>query len=120
MKILMKTLTRPIIIGSLILLSAAYSWGSSTAVDGVLRQGIRLHDHNKELKQDSSMAKIMPVLESRVDDQKLLEKAKDKLAIMDEAEIRLIASLCERISLDRGTPDADIAFLLVTALIVLS
>ncbi|HXX56430.1 MAG TPA: hypothetical protein VEI96_00350 [Thermodesulfovibrionales bacterium] len=118
MKILRRTLTGPIIACSLILLSAVYSWGSSTTAEGVPRQGTDLH--SKELKKDSAMAKILPVLESRVGDQKLLERAKDKLALMDEAEIRLIASLCERISLDRGTPDADIAFLLVTALIVLS
>jgi hypothetical protein len=39
---------------------------------------------------------------------------------MNDRDLQLISSLCDRISADRGTAGADIAFLLITALIVLS
>ncbi len=116
MKTMITNFIRPIIACALISLSATFSWGSSKAVDRAPHREINIH----EMNQNAPMAKILPVLESKISDQKLLEKAKEKLAAMGDAEIRLIASLCERISGDRGTPDADIAFLLVTALIVLS
>jgi hypothetical protein len=39
---------------------------------------------------------------------------------MNKQDIRLISSLCDRISADGGTVGADIAFSLITAMIVLS
>lgn len=106
-------LIRAIIVCFLIFLSADLSWGSSAAVERAPK-GINFH----EINNNAPIAKILPVLESRIGDQKLVEKAKDKLTAMNDADIHLIASLCERIN--RGSHDADIAFLLVTALIVLS
>ncbi len=101
----------PILACLLILLSAGFSSGSSMPQRAI---------HIEERNQKAPLAKILPVLESRVGDRKLIERAKAKLTAMDDAEIRLVSSLCERMSRERGTPDADIAFLLVTALIVLS
>jgi len=67
-----------------------------------------------------AVAKILSVLAIRSADGKALGKAADKLANMNDRDLRLISSLCDRISADRGTASADLAFSLVTALIVLS
>lgn len=64
--------------------------------------------------------RILSVLESRIADHQLVEKAKDKLFRLSEDEIRLIASLCDRINNEGNTTGSDIAFSLVTALIILS
>jgi 4-hydroxybenzoate polyprenyltransferase len=64
--------------------------------------------------------KILSVLEDRMGDEKILEKTKDKLLTLNDKKVRLISSLCERISDGERTAGADIAFSLVTALIVLS
>jgi hypothetical protein len=64
--------------------------------------------------------KIIEVLESRLKRGHLPEKAVQKLDAMNDEEIRLVASLCDRISHAGDKAGADVAFLLVTALIVLS
>ena len=66
------------------------------------------------------MLKILPVLEGKIENRKLLEKSKEKLFAMNSRELHLVASLCEKISDEGQTVSSDIAFLLVTALIVLS
>ena len=67
-----------------------------------------------------TIAKIVSVLEIRSSDRRILHKAAEKLWAMNNRDIRLISSLCDRISADGGTAGADIAFSLVTAMIVLS
>ncbi|MCG6538104.1 MAG: hypothetical protein L7F78_26160 [Syntrophales bacterium LBB04] len=47
-------------------------------------------------------------------------KARDKLFTLSKDQSRLIISLCERISGDGRSAGADIAYLLVIALILLS
>ncbi len=64
--------------------------------------------------------KILSVLAIRSSDGKVLGKAAEKLSAMNDRDLRLIASLCDRITADRGTAGADIAFSLITAMIVLS
>ncbi len=68
----------------------------------------------------NEIPKIMSVLESRKPDKKILEKAAEKMSDMNERNLRLMSSLCDRISADGGTPAADLAYSLLTALIVLS
>ena len=63
---------------------------------------------------------ILSVLAIRSSDGKILGKAAEKLSAMNDRDLRLISSLCDRISADRGTAGADIAFSLITAMIVLS
>jgi len=67
-----------------------------------------------------AMLKILPVLEDKIENRKLLDKSKEKLYAMDSRELNLVAALCEKISDEGQTVSTDIAFLLVTALIVLS
>lgn len=66
------------------------------------------------------MVRILSVLEKRVEDGKLMEKAKEKLATMNGEDLRLIASLCERIEARGHDAGADIAFLMAAMLVVLS
>ncbi len=64
--------------------------------------------------------KILDVLENKMGGRKLPPKAREKLFTLSGDQERLIISLCERISDDGGSPGADIAYLLVIALILLS
>ena len=66
------------------------------------------------------ISKILPVLTEKIHDRKLLEKSKEKIYSMDDGEVKLVAALCEKISDGGDSISSDIAFLLVTALIVLS
>ena len=66
------------------------------------------------------MLKILPVLEEKIENKKLLDKSTEKILAMNSRELHLVASLCEKISDEGQTVSTDIAFLLVTALIVLS
>lgn len=68
----------------------------------------------------ANVLKILSVLENKMRDQQLLEKAKDKLFTLSDRQTRLIASLSDRIANEGNTAGADIAFLLITALIVFS
>jgi hypothetical protein len=67
----------------------------------------------------ADVSKILSVFETRIEDQQLLEKTKDKLLALDQRQLRLIASLSERVVKERNTAGSDIAFLLMTALITL-
>ncbi len=73
-----------------------------------------------ETAVNGGIKKILPVLEDKIHNQKLLEKSKEKVYGMGDREIKLVAALCEKISDEGETVSSDIAFLLVTALIVLS
>lgn len=92
----------------------AYVTPAYAATASPKRPGIREPALNLE------MLKILPVLEGKIDNRELLEKSKEKIYAMDSREVRLIAALCEKISDERQGFSSDIAFLLVTALIVLS
>jgi hypothetical protein len=71
-------------------------------------------------KRDRDLNKIIGTLESRIKNHHLPEKAKNKLAAMNDEEIRLLKSLCDRLAETADTAGADFALLLATALIVLS
>ncbi len=73
-----------------------------------------------EFSKRNDISKIMSVLESRNPDKRALEKAAGKMSDMNERNLRLMSSLCDRITADAGTPGADLAYSLLTALIVLS
>jgi len=67
----------------------------------------------------ADVSKILSCFENRIEDQRLLEKTKDKLLTLDQRQLRLIASLSERVAKEGNTAGSDIAFLLMTALITL-
>jgi hypothetical protein len=64
--------------------------------------------------------KILSVLEDRTTDRTVLDKAADKLDTMDARRLRILSSLCDRITGDSHSAGADIAFSLMTVMIVLS
>jgi hypothetical protein len=66
------------------------------------------------------MMKVLSVLDVRVEDGNLREKAKEKLATLNGEDLRLIASLCERIAARGHDAGAGIAFLMAAMLVVLS
>lgn len=72
-----------------------------------------------ELGLSSDVSKILSVFENRIEDPQLLERTKDKLLTLDQRQIRLIASLSDRVAKEGNTTGSDIAFLLMTALITL-
>jgi len=69
---------------------------------------------------NKNISKILPVLENRVGDPILRRKTIDKLATLSDEKIRLISSLCEKIAQNSSAAGSDIAFSLVSILIILS
>lgn len=77
-------------------------------------RAVHAFDHRAELR------KVLSVVEHRTKDGKVLDKMREKLAAMSDRELRLAASLCERIARDDESAGSDIAFSIVMALVVLS
>ncbi len=63
--------------------------------------------------------KVLDILEKKMGGKKLPPKVQEKLFNLSGNQTHLILSLCERISDDGGSPGADIAYLLVIALILI-
>ncbi len=64
--------------------------------------------------------KVLATIESRTSDERTLERMREKLGALSGRRLRLAAALCDRMARDEGSAGADVAFSLVTALIVLS
>ncbi len=93
--------------------------GYRQPVSGVQRTDNALKNRQNRIVK-AETAKIMPVLADRIEDPAVLAKTRDKLLTLPVEEIQLVSSLCDRVSAGEQTAQADIAFSLVTALIVLS
>ena len=97
------------------------SIGSTTSLFGYQPAAAYTIGHSEIRGKDKdSVSKILSVLALRSSGGKVLGRAAEKLSAMNDRDLRLIASLCDRISADGGTAGADIAFSLITAMIVLS
>jgi hypothetical protein len=97
--------------------------GSSAASVVTRSDGMPARLQDRELSQEMrgrELNKIIGALESRIKNHHLPEKAKKKLAAMNDQEFRLVKSLCDRMSETGDTAGADFVLLLVTAVIVLS
>ncbi|OGQ89271.1 MAG: hypothetical protein A2464_03370 [Deltaproteobacteria bacterium RIFOXYC2_FULL_48_10] len=70
--------------------------------------------HGKEF------SKIQRILNQKIADKALLKKAESKLSTLNDKEMRLISSLCDRIPQSDSSAGADVAFLLVATLIIFS
>ncbi len=82
---------------------------------------VRLYlERQSRMSSDRDLIKIIKILESRASNHQLSEKAIQKLADMKDDDIRLVSSLCDRIAEAGDAAGADLAFILVTALIVIS
>jgi len=82
--------------------------------------GARPAEAALKLAKNNSISSILPVLESRVHDQKLRRKAIDKLVTLDADKIQLISSLCDKIAMNGASAGSDIAFSLVSIIIIVS
>jgi hypothetical protein len=82
--------------------------------------GARPAEAALDLAKNKSISRILPVLESRVHDQKLRRKAIDKLVTLDVNRLRLISSLCDKIAVNGTSAGSDIAFSLVSIIIIVS
>lgn len=71
------------------------------------------------LDSEKYQSEILSLLGQRIDNQQIIHKAREKLQSLDEGQLRLIASLSERIMVNRSA-GADVAYLLLAALIILS
>lgn len=110
-----------VLIGIVLILSFALVATARPQEDVVKGAIYGIRGHNAP---SSEMIKILSVLEERANDgkldRKLMEKAEQKLAALDERHLRLIASLCDRIEARGDDAGADIAFLMTAMLVVLS
>jgi len=95
------------------------SIGSASASFGY-QPAVAIHSGYVEIIDPDTISKILSVLEIRSSDRKIIDKAAEKLSAMNKRDIQLISSLCDRISAHGGAAGADIAFSLITAMIVLS
>ncbi len=73
-----------------------------------------------EITGAGRISNVLSMLEFKNANRKVLDKAAGKMYTMNEQELRLISSLCDRVSAKSETAGADIAFSLITALLVLS
>ncbi len=71
-------------------------------------------------RDQSDVARIVRVLKRRIGSHRLPEQAKEKLDRMSEKDLRLVASLCDRLAAAHDSAGTDLALLLAAALIVLS
>ena len=69
---------------------------------------------------EAEIRKIMAVLDNKIEGGKSTAKAKDKLMNLGDLQTRLIVSLSEIVIQRDPAPAADIAFLLLTVLIIFS
>ena len=113
----MKRFLQFVLIGSSSLLLILSPWYPTT-VRGEIK-GSKTVDAD-EMRRETEVIKVLSVLGKKIGDQKLLEKTKEKLLTLKESEFVLITSLSEQITRDGERPGMDIAFLLITALIILS
>lgn len=99
-----------------LLLGLPAAWARSVDTADCIPCGVRGHSAPAQ-----DVAQILTVLGTQTEDGKLMDRTKEKLATLNKDDLRLIASLCERIPQD-GRPNAksDFAFLLAAAMVVLS
>ena len=75
---------------------------------------------NAPIARSPEMIKILSVIEKRVENKALLKKIADKLTVISDDRLQTIASLSEQIDAEEHGAKTDIAFLLLTTLIVFS
>ena len=118
MKLNLKQMVRKILLGSSFLI-LIFSVGSPSIVSGGASHAIPSRSLSVTSRETDRL-QVLSVLADKMEDQRLFGKARDKLSALSDRQMRLIASLSDRILNEGKTAGADIAFLLITALIILS
>jgi len=89
--------------------------GSLTTVE--LAHAARSANGDPNRAPDSS--RILVVVEQTTQNDRLVERVRQKLSTLDFWQVTLLAMLAERVSTSGRTPGSDVALLLLAALIVL-
>ena len=90
--------------------------GPSVAADRT--PGLRSDDGFYATSSKTEALKILSILERKLGNREVTDRVKEKLFTMDHQQTRLILSLSEFMANHSETVGADIAFLLITALII--
>ena len=72
------------------------------------------------IDRSSEMFLVLSVVEKRVGNEKLLKRIRDKLPELSDDRLQMIASFSEKIDADDHSVQTDIAFLILTTLIIFS
>ncbi len=110
---ILPTLPQPIV-GLLVICIGCFS---ATAVAAPSRMRVA---QSESVSRDVCLIRIVSVLEDKMPGHNLSEKARAKLLTLSDPQVRIAASLAERIAEDGHTAVAETAFLLLTVLIILS
>jgi hypothetical protein len=92
----------------------------SLAIAGSRIISPRIGQPHNGIALETQRKRILRVLENRMEGQNLPESAKDKLSKLSDEQIRLLDSLAVRMIKSNHTAASDIAFFLITTLIILS
>ncbi|MHB8845166.1 MAG: hypothetical protein ACYC7L_10520 [Nitrospirota bacterium] len=112
--------TRAIALLSLLFLFAPAAVSPASARTGTAAQPASLPRVEQFRARNAELQTVLSVIEHRTRDGKVLEKMQKKLFTLGDRQLRLAASLCERITRNDQSTGASIAFSIVTAMIVLS
>jgi hypothetical protein len=113
----MERTIRAIVMGSVSLLLLSSLWGAAALAE---TRKLNSDNQNQGLRREIDVTRILSVFEKKVEDPKLLERTREKLLTLGDTQFSLISSLSEQIIKEGNQPGVDIAFLLITILIVLS
>jgi hypothetical protein len=92
-------------------------WKTSSAEGAMLpTQNIYIQ---KQHIEEAMIHRIHRTLQRMVQNPTQLDKVKEKLRTLDSERLKLIDTLCLRITENPDGPSADVAFLLITGLIML-
>ena len=80
--------------------------------------GLEYRSDTIQLREES--LKILSALENKMGSHPLIEKTRSKLSTLSDRQTRLMSSLSELMAGDGQTAGADIAFLFIAVLIILS
>lgn len=119
MKTRLKQLLKPTVLLSLLWPFGTLLGDSSTALAAIT--GPRVQNPSTTVPtRRADLGRILAVLQMKMGTHSLPDKVREKLSTLPDGQLRLIASLSDRIAGEGQTPSADLAFLLVAALIILS
>jgi hypothetical protein len=71
-------------------------------------------------RSERDLGEIIGILENRIKHYRLPAKAVHKLSSMTDEDFRLVLSLCDRMVKEGDSASADVAFFLITAMIIVS
>ncbi len=116
MKTVLKEFKKLLLTWPVLGLLIAFIGESTLAVGGTPL--LRLEDVPYAASSKTDAAKILSILQRKLGNREVTDSVKERLLTMDLQQTRLIASLSEFMSNHSETVGADIAFLLITALII--